>query len=122
MAKKSRLVTTICLILVLSIFSTTTAMAASNIDPVYTKNGSNFNEPEIVRPQSAGVAVFVAGIIVGYVIDGIFIYASGHSVGELTAAQIDKIVKFVKKNPQCTTVHMSSSGDIFGGSGREFRL
>lgn len=122
MAKKSRLVTTICLILVLSIFSTTTAMAASNIDPVYTKNGSNFNEPGIVRPQSAGVAVFVAGIIVGYVIDGIFIYATGHSVGELTAAQIDKIVKFVKKNPQYTTVHMSSSGDIFGGSGREFRL
>lgn len=125
MNKKSYLVTVICLLLAFSIFSTTTAMAASTTDPVYMNDINVFNEDELViAPQSGAVAakvlVFLRDLLIGYVIEGVFTYATGHSPGELTAAQIDKVVKFVKNNPGYTSVHISSNGGVFGGGGRDF--
>ncbi len=71
----------------------------------------------VTRVAPVAVAVFVAGILVGYVIDGIFIYATGHSISELTASAIAKIVKFVKAHPTYTYVTCSISGGGMGGGG-----
>lgn len=124
MNKKSYLVTAICLLLVFSIFSTTTAMAASTTNPVYMNDINELEDELIIAPQSgaivAKVLVYLKDVLIGFVIDGIFIYATGHSAGELTAAQIDKVVKFVKNNPGYTSVHISSNGGVFGGGGRDF--
>lgn len=60
MNKKSYLVTVICLLLAFSIFSTTTAMAASTTDPVYMNDINVFNEDELViAPQSGAIAAKV---------------------------------------------------------------
>lgn len=68
------------------------------------------------RSISSGVAVFFLGILVGYVIDGVFIYATGHSVGELTSEMIARIVDFVKKGSY-SHVTVDENGNIVG-SGR----
>ncbi len=64
-----------------------------------------------------GVAVFFLGILVGYVIDGVFIYATGHSVGELTSELIEKIVNYVKKG-NYTFVVVDENGNVVGRVGK----
>lgn len=47
---------------------------------------------------ASSIVVFFGGIIIGYVIDGVFIYSTGHSVGELVESAIVKIEQFVNRN------------------------
>jgi uncharacterized membrane protein YjgN (DUF898 family) len=76
---------------------------------------------EFVAPRFipiGAVVVFVSGIIVGYVVDGIFIYATGHSAGELTSTAIKKIVAFVKLHLGASSVYYNrSTGKVGMGGG-----
>ena len=74
-----------------------------------------FENSYVDSSRVAPVVVFVGGILVGYIIDGVLIYATGYDGGELAASLIDKIMKFHIKYPQYTSIHVSSSGKIHGG-------
>lgn len=62
---------------------------------------------------TSSVAVFFLGILAGYVIDGVFVYATEYSAAELTSSMIDKIVNFVKGN-RCHHVSVDENGNIVG--------
>ena len=68
-----------------------------------------------IQVSPGAVAVFVLGILAGYVIDGIFIYTTGYSGGELADALIRKIENFVKYGT-FTRVHVDANGNITGSS------
>lgn len=118
MSKKKSLIIAICLIVSISIASmaSSTPIMASNNTHTVGESELSLNEPR----SAAAVAVFVGGILVGYVIDGIFIYATGHSAGELSAYLIQSIVDYVFHNLGASTIHVSSSGVIHGGGGGGF--
>lgn len=112
---KKLLSVVLCLSLVFSL--SVPAFAAESI-PIYAKNDSsvelvNMQPDAQTRSISSGVAVFFLGILVGYVIDGVFIYATGHSVGELTSEMIARIVDFVKKGSY-SHVTVDENGNIVG--------
>ena len=69
------------------------------------------------------MAVFVAGVLVGYIIDGVIIYASGHSVGEWTAIALDYYFsnQYLFDSGELSSIHISSDGTIHGGGGGDFR-
>lgn len=67
-----------------------------------------------ISPRFAigGIAVFVAGILAGYVIDGVLIYTTNVSGGEWVA----KAIKFVAQNPKVGSVNFTSPhSQPFGG-------
>lgn len=112
----------VLLIMALVLMSMPSAFAQSS-EEVYivnyggiTPSANSLHSPDAeIRLAGAGVAVFVAGILIGFVVDGVIIYTTGHSAGELTASAIDKIVKFVKNNPQYTYVTYNPGTGVVGG-------
>ncbi|MBR5947240.1 MAG: hypothetical protein IKZ82_01165 [Clostridia bacterium] len=67
------------------------------------------------------VLIFFLGILVGYVIDGIFTYATGgQSIAQFTATQIQRIVRYVRTHLGITEVFVSSSGAIWSGSSGKY--
>lgn len=62
------------------------------------------------------IIIFVVGIVAGYIVDGILIYATGSSGGEWVA----KVLAFHRANPSYTTIHVSASGKVHGGTGGSF--
>ena len=116
---KKLLSVVLCLSLVFSL--SVPAFAAESI-PIYAKNDSsvelvNMQPDAQTRSISSGVAVFFLGILVGYVIDGVFFFATGHSVGELTSELIEKIVNYVKKG-NYTFVVVDENGNVVGRVGK----
>ena len=83
---------------------------------VYAANTNN-QESDMIedRSMSAGVAIFVAGVLVGYVVDGVVIYTTGHSAGEWTA----KAIRYASTHPGINRIYFatSSSNASGGGSG-----
>ncbi len=74
-------------------------------------------------PEGAVFSVFIffLGILVAYVIDGVFVYATGgQSIAQFTAAQIQRIVRYVRNHPLEYQIHVSASGVIHGGGGGKF--
>ena len=74
-------------------------------------------------PEGAAFTVFIffLGILVGYVIDGVFVYATGgQSIAQFTAAQIQRIVRYVRTHHGVTEVFVSSSGAIWSGSSGKY--
>ncbi|MDR6726157.1 hypothetical protein J2W91_004663 [Paenibacillus amylolyticus] len=63
-----------------------------------------------------GVAVFFAGVLVGYVVDGVVIYATGKSGGEWVATALNH----VRSNPGCKQVNVTPLGHSYCGSSRSF--
>lgn len=99
--------------LVISIFSATTPTA--NAQVVYEDQYGTQAAP-------VGVIVFVAGILAGYVIDGVFIYKTGYSGGELTSMAIQKIVNHAKNRSGGTTIYVDKDGNLWSGGSGKFSL
>ncbi|MEG1009700.1 MAG: hypothetical protein RSF67_07830 [Clostridia bacterium] len=90
-------------------------ISGSNLPVVVQQEKNVQNEQVETQGLSIGIAVFVAGIIVGYVVDEVFIYATGHSVGELTAAAIRKIVNFANSHFGLSYITYNKSTGFTGG-------
>ncbi|GIQ68095.1 hypothetical protein DUZ99_14780 [Xylanibacillus composti] len=61
-----------------------------------------------VQPNAipvGAVVVFIAGIVVGYIIDGVLIRYTGASAGEWVA----RALTFNSENPTCTNIYFSSA-------------
>ncbi|EME8122581.1 hypothetical protein MYF49_002911 [Enterococcus faecium] len=76
---------------------------------------------ERVQPRILGkVTVFVAGIVVGYIVDGIIIYRTGQPVSQHIANAMNAArIWYNKFTSNLSTVHYANGG-IFGGNGRPF--
>ncbi len=57
----------------------------------------------------SGVILFVGGIVVGYIVDGIIKYNTGYSAADLTAMQIAKIMRIIRGDPDCTSINVNGS-------------
>src|SRR5699024_29681 len=55
---------------------------------------------ENVEPQAAGVLIFFAGIAVGYIIDGVVIYKTGHSSSYWIAQGLNGIREALSNLPK----------------------
>lgn len=67
---------------------------------------------------AGAVLIFVAGIVVGYFIDGVIVYNTGHSAAELTAKGIKKIKAYIKKHPNVKKVYYNKkTGKVGSGTG-----
>ena len=118
----------ILLALVFAFSVVSTAVAERNIR-FECRSNDGIEQLEIMREIEkiestmgigSDVAVFFAGILVGYVIDGIFTYVTGgQSIAQFTSAQISRVVSYVRSH-FVTKVHVSSSGYIHGGGGGKF--
>ena len=112
---KKRLI--VCAILIVSLFalSTVGAFASSNeaLKVSYLAKQNTGVQPDGI---AVSVAVFVAGVLVGYIVDGVIIYETGQSAGEWVAT----VLRFHKKHPEYTRidyVNGKCSGGIGGGGG-----
>ncbi|MBQ6734942.1 MAG: hypothetical protein IJR00_08550 [Lachnospiraceae bacterium] len=115
-----------CVLLSVSILTSTVAVAhASEPLPIEAERDveplspiDHGNRPPDAEIQSVGgVLLFIAGILVGYIIDGVIIYFSGHSAAELAAELIARIIAFFKKlnKTGVTRIYVSSDGTITSG-------
>ena len=87
-----------------------------------TYNNSLSWEERVERRSASGVAIFVLGILVGYVVDGVLIYSTGYSAGQLTSQVISKIVRAANRAPQGSKLHFNSNGDLVGGSSGKYSV
>lgn len=66
------------------------------------------NQFYVNNTRSAGVTIFIAGILAGYLIDGAIIYATGYSGGQLTANAISSLKSAWNSYRNMTTAYFSS--------------
>lgn len=95
-----------------------TAISPSLLSDSVTLLGNPDNDTDI-QPRSiiGGIAIFVGGILAGYIVDGVIIYATAEWIARgMRAAQ-----NYLSKNPKHkSTVHVTKDGAIMGGGGRGF--
>lgn len=63
-----------------------------------------------IQDESAAlsVTVFIAGILAGYLIDGVLIYYTGYSGGELCAQGLQALESLTARNSQITQAYFNS--------------
>lgn len=97
--------------------------------PTIELNNNNYSKLEnsgitaintSIEPYGLGpVAVFVAGILAAWIIDGVVVYATGISPSGWVAVGIQAAVNYYNtpagKNK--TTIHVTATGAIMGGGG-----
>ena len=105
-------VLSVILSLSLSITFSTTATTAH----AKTFSGDEYAAQSI----TSGVIIFVAGLLAGYVVDGVFIYATGYSGGELSSMAIERIVKLAKGCNDGTKIYVDKDG--FSGTSGKFSI
>lgn len=100
----------VALILALNVASA--SVSAAEVTPqgaiqvFVAEPGEQGIEVHPMQPMAAAeVAVFIGGIVVAWIVDGILIYTTGHSGGEWVAKALD----FHKESPSCTNIYFSSA-------------
>lgn len=112
--KKIVVVLMIIALLSLSVQTSVSAAQTTSYNPNYTEQ--NETAPEAVA--AAPVVVFIAGIAIGYLVDGVIIYYTGHRAAELTAKGIKKVKAYVKKHPKVKKVYYNKkTGKVGSGTG-----
>ncbi|EAF9011745.1 hypothetical protein AX805_12935 [Listeria monocytogenes] len=99
-----------------------TAISPSLLSDSVTLLGNPDNDTDI-QPRSiiGGIAIFVGGILAGYIVDGVIIYATGQPSAEWIARGMRAAQNYLSKNPKHkSTVHVTKDGTIMGGGGRGF--
>lgn len=99
-----------------------TAISPSLLSDSVTLLGNPDNDTDI-QPRSiiGGIAIFVVGILAGYIVDGVIIYATGQPSAEWIARGMRATQNYLSKNPKHkSTVHVTKDGAIMGGGGRGF--
>lgn len=93
--------------------------AVKNFDGSYTlKAGVSIVETDnFERSVLLGVAIFVAGVAVGYIVDGVIIYHTGKSAGEWVAEALEwynKLKHLDLKKIMCDAVRVLSAENNAG--------
>lgn len=72
---------------------------------VEIKNGVVYMDDKSV---AIAVLVFIAGIEAGYIVDGVLIYSTGYSGGELFAQGLTNLRAFLNRNANVKTVYLDN--------------
>ena len=118
---KKRIKLTAVVLSCLMIFSLiSTSVFAANTTLEFVEGTSidfNTDSQILIDSKLVGpVLVFFAGVLVGYIIDGVIVYVSGRSAAEWVSLALG----YYKKNKGVKTIHVSKSGQVHGGSGGKF--
>lgn len=98
-------------------------IAQTNSAQAQEINQENYLTDENIQPQAAGVAIFFAGVLVGYIVDGAVIYTTGYSAGYWAAQGIGHVHNSLASLPSLTndsyvTVYPNTGNlQICNGSG-----
>src|SRR5699024_6161577 len=78
----------------------------------------DYEDYEEITPYAVSeVVIFIAGIVAGYIIDGVVIVATGQSTGEWVA----RALTFHRKNPNVKKIYFETpNGHPHSGSGGTF--
>ncbi len=83
-------------------------------DTNYSISLRKMNPTSGYQPQGAGpVLIFFAGILSGYIIDGIVHFATGATSGEWVSIALS----YFFRHPDVTHIYVSSNGNVYGGRG-----
>ena len=105
-----------CIAIVLSLFTVLTSNIQAKQKDVNLLNTDELvfvdNKLEIdpilptylIEPRDGGILIFLAGIVIGYFIDGVIVYYSGHSAAEWTAAGLTSVKNFCNRNANLKSV------------------
>ncbi len=69
---------------------------------------SEFNKNEIELMVASSVLIFVAGIVVGYLIDGVIIYETGHSAGYW----VSEVIRWVSADRRIAKIYVDSNDKV----------
>lgn len=66
---------------------------------VYFDGVAYISDPfsQVEQDRAAGIAIFIGGILVGYLIDGVVLYTTGYTGAELTATAISSLVDAIRE-------------------------
>lgn len=67
---------------------------------------------DVTRGAGTAVAVFIAGILAGYLIDGVLIYTTDYSGGELVAAGIQALNKAYNAYKNMVTAYFANTSTL----------
>ncbi|WP_373850326.1 hypothetical protein [Jeotgalibaca porci] len=82
---------------------------------------NTINHHSVVPYGFGTAAVFVAGILAGYIIDGYIMFASGQPVASWISDGMHAALNYYnKQSGSVSTIHVSKDGGIYGGGGRPF--
>ncbi len=110
MKKNSKKISSfLVLALILSVFLPNVALANSTQD--YLIKDKNFINEEMAPQSVVTVLVYVGGILSGYIIEGVIIYASGQSAGDWVADAFE----YLAQHPSATIIRLPSGGGGGGG-------
>ncbi len=73
-----------------------------------TNSVSNEVDTNQKSPRIGTVTVFIAGILAGYLVDGVLIYYTGYSGGQLCAQGLQALENLTAKNSQITQAYFNS--------------
>lgn len=69
-----------------------------------------------IKSVASTVAIYIGGQLIGYLIEGIIIYASGYSGGELCAKGIEALVNLVSRTINITKAYFTSTNSTYVSS------
>lgn len=88
---------------------------------VYNTINDNIDHHSVVPYGFGTAAVFVAGILAGYIIDGYIMFASGQPAASWISNGMHAALNYYnKQSGSVSTIHVSKDGGIYGGGGRPF--
>lgn len=79
-------------------------------------NISNVESVDSTQGIVADVLIFVGGILVAFILDGVLIYATGKSGGEWVSTALT----YIRDHPGVKEVHIDSNGGVHGGGSHGF--
>lgn len=91
-----------------------------SLERVYISNDGkviNLEDIEVGEYAVTGVAIFVGGVIFGYVADGVIKYTTGHSAADWVAMGLSGMEAKIKKyvgTAKTGKIHVSSNGQLSG--------
>lgn len=107
----TRVVLMSCLVVSVNINSLTSSTNAMVISPILEVQNNQLNSESALSVSAT--TIFLAGIIVGYVVDGVVIWSTGHSAAEWTSIGLTHLSNYINYLGNVTQFRFSNRGEKF---------
>lgn len=117
MKKLVSIITICCVVFGFGIGLENNVFAQNGNQGIVVSSTGEVSTNDLVQPNAGAVTIFVAGIVVGYVVDGVIQYATGYSAAYWVSLGLSnmetKIKNYVKSNNP-VQLHVSKDGTLRG--------
>lgn len=117
MKKIISIITICCIIFGFGIGLEKNALAQNGNQGIVVSTSGEVNSNDLVQPNASAVGIFVAGVLVGYVVDGVIQYATGYSAAywiSLGLSNMETKIKNYVKSYKPVQLHVSRDGTLKG--------